>query len=412
MNVILTRRCTNNCPYCFANPERSAIGHLDIVPDKIKGSISIENVNKLALWLANNQPKRINLIGGEPFLHSKLPEIIAIFREKCPDSSLTIFTGGIVPPKVLINLSPDDLNGILINVNEERDYPDHHVFSKVKNFIEEALVAGFRITLGFNVWRLDFDPEFMPRLAYSLGRQGFRWSLANPNLMGDNKVVAPYNFKQLSVRIVQMLKQCTDKGLRPNLDCPLPLCFFSSDDLAWIAQYHPNVVENLGSCSAPIDITPDLEVMRCFSLSALPHTSIDQHASIKDLIKWFVENQDLKLLSRNGIFEECSKCSHFFAGRCQGGCFGWRDIEQDGEIPEPHHLYNLLQQREYAQVVETLESTSRWFATPLMYYLGAIAAQKLNDRERFRRFTAIGLEYTSDQNLRDKLIKLLPLSAS
>ena len=47
-----------------------------------------------------------------------------------------------------------------------------------------------------------------------------------------------------------------------------------------------------------------------------------------------------------------------------------------------------------------------------MYYLGAIAAQKLNDRERFRRFTAIGLEYTSDQNLRDKLIKLLPLSAS
>lgn len=406
MNVILTRQCMNTCPYCFASHEMSAPARCP--SEKIYDSISIENIDKLAVWLANDPPEHINLIGGEPFLHDKLTEIVSTFRENCPKSHLNIFTGGIVTGEALLRLRPNDLSGILVNINEERDYPDQRKFTQVIDFIETALLRGFRVALGFNIWRLDFDREFLPRLAYSLGRQGFRWSVANPNLIGGNNVIVPSSFKQLSKRIVEMLHLCTSLGLTTTLDCHIPMCFFDDDDLSWIARYHTNILNNIGSCSPPIDITPELEAMRCFSLSALMHTPIDQHYSIKELSKWFIKNQDNEILAHRGIFKECPECPHFLAGKCQGGCLGWRNLSQQGGWPTPDSFYSMLREGKYRQVIEELESTSRWFMTPLLYYLGALAAQGLHDRDRSRRFTLMGLEHAADPNIKQKLLEILP----
>jgi len=370
----------------------------------------IQAVNELASWLSGDPPRQINLIGGEPFLRDDLPEIVAIFRQKCPKSQLTIFTGGIISGQSLSQLSPDDLSGILVNVNEERDYPNRHIYDKVIGFIETAIAMGFRITLGYNIWRLDFDTEFMPHIAYSLGRQGFRWSVANPSLMGGNKVVSPSDFRELSKIVIQMLYKSVERGLTTHLDCPLPSCFFKNEDLAWIARYQPNVVTNIGTCSAPIDITPELEAIRCFSISSFARTPINQHASLAALTKWFTENEDRDLLARKGIFEECLKCDHFLAGRCHGGCLGWRDLRQPGNAPTAKHFYDLLQAGNYAQVIEELESASQWFLTPLLLYLGVLAAYKLGELDKAKRFLCVAHDHVTNLNLQQKLRRLLKQS--
>ena len=404
MNIILARRCSNRCPYCFAAPDRGSPEGLAV--RKAEDFMPVDAARSIALWLAHDAPPSLNLIGGEPFLNPHLIEIIANFRELCPKTHLKIFTGGLVDLGVIASLRRQDVS-LLVNVNESRDYASPRAFTHVIALIERAVSSGFEVGLGFNIWRLHFDAAFMPRLAYRLGRDGFRWTVANPNLGIASSVVPPSDFRVLSKRCTQMLQFATELGLSPNLDCPLPVCFFDDEDLAWIARFHPNVVANLGSCAGAIDITPELEAMRCFSVSSLPRTPISAHSSLASLRKWLVQAQERNLLASPGIFEECAQCTHFKAARCQGGCLGWHSAAQAAGPELPRRIYTLVQQGRYQQVVAEVESSSMWFQTSLTLYLAALAAGRIGDRERMRRFASRALRASPDATLKDRLCAIL-----
>ena len=404
MNIILTRQCSNSCPYCFAAPDRHLVckpGH----PEAVE-TMTVERARVIGKWLASEQPARLNLIGGEPFLNRDLVQIVSVFRQLCPDSKLTLFTGGLVKLSLLSSLQREDV-GILVNVNEERDYLSSAAFDHVMSFIDRAISAGFQLGLGFNVWRMDFDPNFMPRLAHKVGRQGFRWTVANPSLGGTSCVVSPADFPRLSKRCTLMLRAAAEFELSPNLDCPLPVCFFDDEDLAWIARFHPNVVANFGSCSAPIDITPELHAMRCFSLSSLSRTPIKDHPSVGSVREWFREHLDHNLLSVHGIFGECINCTHYKTARCQGGCLAWRDVSQAAPESLAKRLYKLIEEGKDQQAITELEASSVWRQTTVALYLGALAARKLGERERMRRFASAALRDSSDAALKKRIFALL-----
>lgn len=382
MNIVLIRSCTNCCPYCFEASTRDSTK-----PD----FMTLEDARKVGVWASSDRLQSIRLLGGEPFIHPSLRGIIDIFLETCPTAKLTVFTGGVLPLGALDNIRPNDCS-ILVNVNEARDYSSKQNFEKVLAFIDHALQSGFEVGLGFNVWRTNFDPIFMPELAFSLGRKGFRWTVANPSLGAASSIVNRDDFKQLSIHCMNLLRQSTQRGLMANLDCPLPLCFFSDADVAWLSRYQPGVLSNLGVCSPPIDVLPELDAIRCFGVSSCAREPISNHKSPSALRTFFTQQLDQDLLMRQAVFPECNSCEHFHSARCQGGCFGWRSASPSVGAILAERLYKMLQAGRDRQVIDTIEASSRWFVSPLSLYLGALAARRLGDELRCRRYalTAIG----------------------
>lgn len=397
MNIIIVRECSNRCPYCFEVTERERMP---------KSILTIDSAQSIAEWMKGSE-ESIGLIGGEPFLHPKIFELVTLFKSVSINNKITIFTGGIVPARLLKSLSADGIS-ILVNVNEERDYANKAAYLQMRAFLEDAIGLGFEVAIGYNLWRLDFDTDYIPNLAFELGRKSFRWTVANPICGKEkNNIVSSNNFKLLSRNCMAMLSKAVELGISTTLDCHLPLCFFNDSDLAWLSKNQKNVVSQLGMCTPPIDITPELEAIRCFSLSTVLREAIFNHKNPAALRIWFEKNLDESLLKQKPIFKECSECEHFYAARCQGGCFGWRDTLKRDEPPLPARLYEMLRLGKTNAVIDEIEKSSHWFLSPLSFYFAALAALDRGDYISAKRYAALSIQENISQDLREKVLELL-----
>lgn len=370
MNLLLVRACPNHCPYCFEADERR----------RGVNELSLDLASQMARWTLSARLRSLSLLGGEPFLHPHLDKIVRIFRSANPEMELTIFTGGLIDELQLDRLSPDDV-GLMFNINEPSDYQRSGQYRHVVSIVKGAIGRGFNVTCGFNVWRSDFDPLFFPRFVFELGRTSFRWTVANPRHGAPTNVVQPAQYADLALRCVAMLKEATRLGIRAYLDCPLPLCFFEDSELSWISRHHRGTASRLGVCDPPIDITPELDVIRCFALSHLERARLCDFSNEKAVRSWFVRKVDSYLLDR-GLFPRCSNCNHFLNSRCHGGCLGWhgRDApprDDSRSIPLTKRLYDLVACGNSLLALAEYEASSVWDKTALASCLAGIAASNL-----------------------------------
>ncbi|MCK9631685.1 MAG: radical SAM protein [Methanoregula sp.] len=400
MNIILIRTCLNCCPYCFEVDERQ---HSD------KELLDLEGARTLAAWCNDAGVNSIGLLGGEPFLHPQIREIIDIFKKECPRIPRMIFTGGLVHTDVFKKIHPDD-GSLLFNVNEVRDYKSHQDAAQVLKNVDYSIRNGFDVTLGFNVWRIDFNTSFMPQLSYDMGRTRFRWTVANPAGSSKIQIVSPEYFRKLSQSCMDMLHTATKLGLQCTLDCHLPLCFFNEKQLAWLVKYHPQTVTSLGTCNPPIDVTPELDVIRCFSTSKFCRARITDFSTESEIKDFFKKCVDQPLLMGTGIFPECVYCQDFLSNRCQGGCLGWREPAVQNESSNlAEQVFNLLSSDEDQAALDKIESASQRSQSPLSLFLGAIAAQSLGDMPTAYRFASKALSYAKDEQLRQKIFNFLKM---
>ena len=83
MNLSITNVCSRRCEYCFQKD-----WYLAKSADTIQ-EMSLENIERIINFAGNEY---INILGGEPLLHSKLEEIICLFkRYKIPIRILSNF---------------------------------------------------------------------------------------------------------------------------------------------------------------------------------------------------------------------------------------------------------------------------------------------------------------------------------
>ncbi|XUX00749.1 MAG: radical SAM protein [Dehalogenimonas sp.] len=369
MNLVLTRQCSNSCPYCFEIDERQR---------GKQGTISMENLEIFANWARISRLPYLSLLGGEPFLHPKLAEIVDLFRRVCPGTSLRILTGGVFNKDLLNGLSIEGVS-LVFNINEPRDYRNPKHFNKVLHNVGLALRKGFIVSLGFNVWRLDFDPSFIPDLAYRFGLTNFAWTVANPIQGCESKVVERSKFPELAKRCFLMLQEGSRRGLEAILDCPLPLCFFNDTELAWVRQYHPDTACGMGVCKPVLDITPELDVIRCFALSKSVRLKVTDFNSEGDIEDWFVKHLDTPLLD-HGSFKDCGQCQHFQLGRCYGGCLGWRnEFQEDNQSTLEQKITKAIEAGDYNVALSLYNSGSFWSRNYTATFNAAIAAYKIGD---------------------------------
>lgn len=401
MNLVLARGCSNSCPYCFETAERE------------KGKpefISMENVAQFAEWARASHLEFLQLVGGEPFLHPKLANIVTMFREVCPGTRLMLLTGGVFQKRLLEDISPEAV-GLAFNINEPRDYQNPKHFAKVMNNVEIAIRKGFRVVLSFNVWRLDFDTNFMPAIAHRLARSNFRWAVANPQRDFPSSVVEPMQYEALAERCFAMLQRAAELNIEARLDCPLPLCFFRDSQLGWVRQYHPGTAERMGCCGVPLDVTPELEVIRCFALSKLIRVKLTDFANERELGNWFLACIEPQLLQR-GCFSQCSECRHFQMGRCYGGCLAWHECAIDPSAqPSAYTLAmgmgEAVDAGKHDLALDQYEKAIYWTKAVMPTFEAAVAAFRLGKWEQAFRYAAYAQDMAPDPTIKEQVRDLM-----
>jgi MoaA/NifB/PqqE/SkfB family radical SAM enzyme len=160
--------CNLRCRHCYINPAQHGTASLDI--DTIRAW--------LAVFSGGNNPPNVIFLGGEPTLHSDLPQDVRHARS-LGYGSITIDTNGYLFHDILHRLHPDDvdyfsfsLDGASPEVNDGLRGPGS--YRTCLNGIQQAVSRGFHTSLIYTVSRANLhELKYMPALLLELGIRRF-----------------------------------------------------------------------------------------------------------------------------------------------------------------------------------------------------------------------------------------------
>ena len=168
-NILLTQKCNQQCPYCFAS-----------YTDE-KEFMTMDTFDEIIRFLSNSPNEKIGLLGGEPLLH---PEFEAICQRLTTDDrirAVVIYTNGLLLDKY-IDILTKKKYALLINCNEYKFYKPE-IYKKLENNIRMAVekISTQNVLLGLNIYKESMDVDLMISLLKELDMHKIRVSLAIPN---------------------------------------------------------------------------------------------------------------------------------------------------------------------------------------------------------------------------------------
>jgi len=386
MNIIVVDKCTNYCKYCFASNE--------MAKNNAKAVLNKEQIPVLLDFIANSGPKfEVNIIGGEPFLYLELSYLLEKILELPNVSKICIFTGGIVPSKLIAKISDLDTTqiNVLFNLNEKKDYKTEKDYNLVLQNFDLILGYGFKATFGYNIYDQEFNYQEILQLCREYGSPYLRWTIAFPELVKNpyTQTLLPEEYKLVSSRVADFLEEAYQSGIDAALDCPIPKCFFNHEQLGRIALTQPFTINSIKSCGPVIDVTPDLEVFRCYALADLKRTQLTDFKNFQEVITYYEKNID-ELYDIPQTFEYCSTCEFALNKTCYGGCIAHSPNSVGTRISEEDLLKEMFS---YFQAND-FEKAEQFFVTnkialnknPVANYLMSFVAEKKQNLKQAKTF--------------------------
>jgi pyruvate-formate lyase-activating enzyme len=310
-NILLTSKCTRSCPYCFAEKEMTESS------DQV---MSWENLVYLADFLAAGGEKSVSLLGGEPTLHPDFVDYVLYLLER--NFHVNVFTNGIMSPSRVSELK-DHLGAISIdrlhfvcNLNNPRQTPAPPEHTKR---IDDFLSAmGPWTEPGFNIYRVDFDLEFIFDFVNRYGmKRRLRLGLAHPVPGRNSLYIQPHEMGQAIERLYSYRPRFDRFQLDFGPDCGFPICKFNDEQLGWL--YRLGGGDLRFRCGPAIDITPDMSVYACFPLSTFYRKSIFEFDTLGQVAEFYSGIHKKLRTEIPGIYPECDGCVQMSKGICSGG---------------------------------------------------------------------------------------------
>ncbi|MHC9538056.1 MAG: radical SAM protein [Vulcanimicrobiota bacterium] len=311
MNILLTDKCSNDCPYCFAREKLEADLRLNQMP--------LSNFQTVLEFLRRSRSRHVKLLGGEPMLHSEIRKILEISVSDKDFDNITVFTGGIFDRSLADLLVHEKIN-IVINSNHPDDYKGNKWDLFMTN-LNRLVTEGADVTIGYNIYRPDFDYGFILDLLECYRIKNLRWTIAVPMGSYGNRHVPLEGYQEMGRRITGMLLAIADMGVQSRLDCFLPLCTFSDSDYGRLIKIFPGMARG-GLCRPAIDVGPDLSVWRCFSVSQYENVVLSDFADLNALTGYFMSTFDH--YKWHVYPEKCRECSYRAARICQSSCLSFK----------------------------------------------------------------------------------------
>lgn len=315
-NLLLTRRCVRQCPYCFAQDYMSESGQ-DV--------LRWEDYIYVLDFFERSRISVLSLMGGEPTLH---PDFILMAQYALRRGfKLRLFTSGILSNEVrhsLVQLigryDQDDAIHLIVNVNEPT------LTSEAHRAAQAALleVCPTRISISFNLYRVNFDLGFVFDLIerYGLIRK-LRLGLAHPIALAaqPNTFISPSNYREVTRNLDRCLPLFETQQITPEFDCGFPICAFADEQLGRLVK--------LGAsfnwiCGPIVDIGPTLDVWPCFPLAQLGSQSLYDFDNFVELRQHFAAAIARQLDAQRKIYPECDGCAAPTRKLCGGGCVAYQ----------------------------------------------------------------------------------------
>jgi MoaA/NifB/PqqE/SkfB family radical SAM enzyme len=310
-NLTISAVCNQSCAYCFTS---------DYVGD-CKSSqrfLDLADFEARLDFLDRSGIDQARLLGGEPTLHPQFPELVGQARAR--NKRVVVFTNGLMPEKALAGLeqlAATDCT-VLMNVNEPENGTD--TLERQRTALRRL---GKKAQLGFNIYRPDFQPEFLLALIAETGcKPAIRLGLAQPCLSGDNRHILPNQYVAIGAKVVRFARVAADAGVIVEFDCGFMRCMFSDQDVETLKTLGADVGWR---CNPILDVSIEGQVIHCYPLSRLGSLPLTPGTDAPALRNAFESRT--RPFRQAGVFQECSICPFKSSGEraasleeCPGGC--------------------------------------------------------------------------------------------
>ncbi len=304
-NLAISAVCNQNCSYCFTLDHR-----------KLHGSsqrfLAVQDFESRLNFLKRSGISEARLMGGEPTLH---PQFVALIEHaRKAGFKIVVFSNGLMPESALSCLAslPVAECTVLVNVNDPAVAgEDSHArrYATIEQLGERAL-------LGFNIYRLDFQLDFLlPIIAETGCRPAIRLGVAQPCLSGANRYVHPRQYVAVGTKIVSFAHIAAKSGVTLEFDCGFVRCMFADRDLETLKALAADVDWR---CNPILDVDIEGQVIYCYPLSRLGSLPLTPETDAPALRSAFVSLT--RPYRQAGVFQECSSCPFKTANECPGGC--------------------------------------------------------------------------------------------
>ena len=299
-NLVVSSVCNRRCTYCFT---------LDQAPPG-RRFLSLPAFEARLDFLDRSGIDRVRLLGGEPTLHPRFPELVSLARRA--GKAVTVFSNGLMPAPALACLEalPTQDCTVVVNVTPETGA---RTLERQRRTLRRL---GKRAMPGLNLYRTDLAPEFLLDLiAETACRPVARLSMAHPVLSGRNRFIHPGQYRAIAERIVPLAARAAAAGVRLELDCGFVRCMFSEAEIEALQRAEADVGWR---CNPILDLDLEGRVLHCLPLAGLLSLPLAPGAGAEALRAEF--EAQVRPYRQAGVYRECSTCTFKAAGDCSGGC--------------------------------------------------------------------------------------------
>lgn len=303
-NLCLTTACNRACGYCFARrgPARSGS----------RSAMDLGELDRLMGFLERSGIDQVRLLGGEPTLHPRFPEILR--RSLDRGFRVLVFSNGLIPEDGVAALAraPAERTAVLVNASRLDELSPR----RRRRFGEVLDRLGSRVTLGLTLDSAAVVPDYLLELIdrHHLARW-VRLGLAHPRLGGANAFLQPRSYPAAGRRIAAFARRARERGVRLELDCGFVPCMFPAGSLEALG---PSGAELGRRCGPVPDLLPGGEAVPCFPLASLARRPVERYRDAARLRRSF--EAELAPFRRAGVYRRCGGCALASDGRCRGGC--------------------------------------------------------------------------------------------
>lgn len=304
-NLAISTVCNLSCPYCFTGDhlgETNGTEHY----------VNLEAFSQQLDYLERSGIDEVRLLGGEPTLHPQFPKLVAMARER--KLKIRLFSNGVMKEQSLacLEILPDDQCFVMMNVNAPAINPPQ-VIKRQKETLKRL---GQKASLGFNIFRPDYDFDFLLNLIEETDCQRWiRLGMAQPCLSGDNSFIHPHQYRYIAEKIIAFVEKAAAMNIRIQFDCGFVRCVFSDEEIALLEQCEAAFGWH---CNPILDIDIHQNVIHCYPLSNWGVLPLTEETQAKDLRETFIEQT--QSYRQAGVFPECATCILKQQEKCSGGC--------------------------------------------------------------------------------------------
>lgn len=311
--VRLTSFCNRRCHYCFAQDY--------LLQEGKNGEIDLNSMEEI-LYKCNTEGIRgIGWQGGEPTLHTRIKEIIALHKKYSVKA--TIFTNGLIEREVIESLS-EIIDSVLVNCNEPESYDGDELERLLNNIrVMQKLYGREKVAIGINIYSAQMDTSFILDYALRLGINEVRIDITRPSPSNKNMFIEWEEIGKtfrLARKTHEML--CKNNIKYVHFDCPFPFCSLSEDDIQYVWDYMSSDLGH-GQCSTALDISPDSKITSCFCSMQFEDIVMSDFSSLTHawlFIKYLEDHAKWDMYTK----EDCIGCIYNERRLCQGGCLGYK----------------------------------------------------------------------------------------